>query len=369
MTRSVALRRALVASALSLIFFEMASTTPSAARAQSFDLQLTTSRGCRETGDDPVYAVGDAITVSFRVGSDMVSAASVTLFDVLPDGRVGVAPFGTIPTNQSRSLAALIGPPTGVEQLVLRAEASGVNRTQRPCSFRVVAAPPAGTPTATRPAGTRTPTPVFHTRTPTRTGGPRFDVALRTNRGCIETGDDPIFRIGELVTVSFRIHSTSSTIASAVLADFLAKGFVRVFTFGLLPTNATLQFRARIGPPAGVERLVLNARGVGGASGNAACGFKVVSRLGGTPGATRTATPLPPTMTPTATPNGGSAFCTGDCSQTGVVTLADLAKVVDIAAGERSLDDCPWADTDGDGQVSLTEVLHAASNADDGCNG
>src|SRR6185369_7000998 len=127
--------RTLAASVLGLILLT-AAWLPGAARAQSFNLQLTTSRGCRETGDDPVFAVGETIRVSFRVGSDMVSAASVTLFDVLPDGRIGVASFGMIATNQTRSFAALIGPPTGIEQLVLRADASGVNRTQRSCSFR-----------------------------------------------------------------------------------------------------------------------------------------------------------------------------------------------------------------------------------------
>ena len=360
--------RTLAMSALGFSLYAIACI-PSAVRAQSFDLQLTTSRGCSETGDDPVYAVGETIRVNFRVGSDVVSAASVTLFDVLPDGRIGVASFGTIATNRSFSFAAVIGPPTGSEQLVLRADASGVNRTQRSCSFRVVSATPARTATATRPPVTRTRTPVPQTRTPTRTGGPRFDVQLSTDRGCIETGDNPMFRIGDLVTVSFNIHSTSSTVANAVLADFLANGFVRVFTFGLLPTNVTLQFRARIGPPVGVERLVLNARGFGGVSGNAACSFKVVSQIGGTPAATRTATPRPPTRTPTVTPSGGSAFCTGDCSQNGTVTLAELGKVIDIAAGKRALAECPWADTDGDGQVSLSEVLHAANNANDGCDG
>lgn len=345
-----------------------AAWAPSVAWAESFDLQLTTSRGCRETGDDPVYAVGDTITVNFRAGSSVVSAASLTLFDVLPDGRVGVDSFGTLPTNQTRAFVALVGPPTGIEQLVLRAEAPGVDRTQRSCSFRVVPKAPAGTATATPPV-TRTPTPVRATRTPTRTGGPQFSAELRTDRGCIETGENPIFLIGDPIVVSFRIDSTSSTIARAVLADFLANGFVRVFTFGLLPTNARLQFHARIGPPVGIERLVLNARGVGGVAGNAVCSFKVVSRFGRTPGATRTATHVPPTRTPTATPGSGTAFCTGDCSQTGTVTLDDLATVVDIAAGKRSLDECPWADTNGDGQVSLSEVLHAARNADDGCDG
>jgi len=367
-SRSVIRRRTLAMSVLGFSLFAIASI-PSAVRAQSFDLQLTTSRGCRETGDDPVYAVGETIRVSFRVGSDIVPAASVTLFDVLPDGRIGVASFGMIATNQTRSFAALIGPPTGIEQLVLRADASGVNRTQRSCSFRVVATPPAGTATATRPTATRTPPPATRTRTPTRTGGPRFDVELSTDRGCIETGDNPMFRIGDLVTVSFRIHSTSSTAASVLLADFLANGFVRIFSFGLLPTNVTLQFRARIGPPIGVERLVLNARGFGGVSGNAACSFKVMSNVGGTPAATRTATRVPPTRTPTVTPSGGVPFCTGDCSQNGIVTLTELSKVIDIAAGKRDLDECPWADTDGDGQVSLSEVLHAASNAQGGCNG
>jgi hypothetical protein len=96
------------------------------AAAQTYSPQLTTDRGCREDGDDPVYEVGELITVSFRVNSATRASAVVKLFDILNDGRVGVISFGQIATNQTRSFSARIGPPLGIEQLPLQAEtASG----------------------------------------------------------------------------------------------------------------------------------------------------------------------------------------------------------------------------------------------------
>jgi hypothetical protein len=103
-----------------------------------FDLQLTTTRGYLETGQDPVYVVGESITVTFRIGSSTAQQATATLFDLLPDGRVGVITFGHIATNQRRAFVARVAVPTGVEQLQLKAAAPGVQTTRRSCSFVVV---------------------------------------------------------------------------------------------------------------------------------------------------------------------------------------------------------------------------------------
>src|SRR5262245_52915472 len=80
------------------------------AAAQTYSLRLTTDRGCREDGDDPVYTVGELVIVSFRVNSATRSSAAVKMFDILEDGRVGVISFGQLATNRTFSFSARIGP-------------------------------------------------------------------------------------------------------------------------------------------------------------------------------------------------------------------------------------------------------------------
>ncbi len=49
------------------------------------------------------------------------------------------------------------------------------------------------------------------------------------------------------------------------------------------------------------------------------------------------------------------------------MTVNDLLTVIEIAAGRASIAACPLADSNGDQQVSLEEVLQAVNNALDGC--
>jgi hypothetical protein len=52
----------------------------------------------------------------------------------------------------------------------------------------------------------------------------------------------------------------------------------------------------------------------------------------------------------------------GDCNDDGTVTLDELIRAVHIALGIRLLDDCEDVDEDGDGVVSIVELI-AASRA------
>lgn len=299
---------AVLSSALSSAAFAQ-TPTPS---PPPFSIYLTTSRGCFETGQNPVYGVGELIKVSFRMGSSAVTKANATLFDVTP-GRVRVLSFGELSTNVIYAFAARIAPPTGIEQLVLRASAVGARTTQRSCSFAVVDAPPPGetfTPTATRtPTMTRTPR---NTATPTSTPDGTLSGSIRTSRGCHENGDAAVFGIGERVDVLFRVNSASHSQAQVSIADILAGGAVRVFSFGTLPTNTGFLFRATVAPPLGVEKLQLRARAGGPTTPLGDCSFLVVGTRPAT--ATRTAVTRTPTRTravtrtrtgtptPTATP-------------------------------------------------------------------
>lgn len=272
-----------------------------------FDLQLTTTRGCLETGQNPVYVVGESITVSFRIGSSTVQQATATFFDFLPDGRVGVIGLGQIATNQRRAFVARVGAPTGVHQLQLKAAAAGVQTTRRSCSFVVASARPTATTTPATPAtSTPTPSPPPNVTT-TPTPGAALSANIRTSRGCLETGDHPVFIIGESILISLRIDSTSLLQAQASIVDTLPNGFANIFSFGFLQTNHTYQFRGRIAPPKGVETLQLRARAFKSQTAVDTCSFLVAGAAPATATVTRTPTapPMPSatqTATPTATP-------------------------------------------------------------------
>lgn len=92
-----------------------------------------------------------------------------------------------------------------------------------------------------------------------------------------------------------------------------------------------------------------------------------------------TPTPTPTvasTVTPTerATPTASSTQpetpltpCVGDCDQSGAVTVDSLAKGAAIVLGRLGVDDCPWFDLNGDGQVTIDELERAIDNALNGC--
>lgn len=305
---SLSFHRRLAALVLGAALFGASS---SAFAASPYMPQVSTQRGCYETGQTPIFQVGESVSIFFRVGSVTETKANVALFDFLPDGRVGAYSFGQLPTNTGFVFRARIGPPTGVEQLVLKASGTGLETARRSCSFSVVAA---GTPLPTNsPPPTRTPT---LTRTPrntptvTPTGGSDLTGSIRTNRGCREDGDEATFAIGEAIFLSFRVNSANFAFTADSLADILANGQVRLFSFGTLPTNTGFVFRAGVGPPTGTEAVELRARPPGGSTQTLDhCTFLVVGSLPATATRThttrtptRTRTPMPATATSTSTP-------------------------------------------------------------------
>lgn len=63
----------------------------------------------------------------------------------------------------------------------------------------------------------------------------------------------------------------------------------------------------------------------------------------------------------------GATSCTGDCSAAGAPTGVDLAATVEIALAREALDACEAADWDGDGLVTVEEVVRAVRFSLDGC--
>ncbi|MEO8602790.1 MAG: hypothetical protein ABI629_09455, partial [bacterium] len=81
-------------------------------------------------------------------------------------------------------------------------------------------------------------------------------------------------------------------------------------------------------------------------------------------------TPTPegptPSATPTATATPAPQACVGDCDGDGRVSIAELLSAVRIPLGDPP-DTCPAADADGDGTVGINELIAAVNNALNGC--
>ncbi|HVO25627.1 MAG TPA: choice-of-anchor Q domain-containing protein [Candidatus Margulisiibacteriota bacterium] len=78
--------------------------------------------------------------------------------------------------------------------------------------------------------------------------------------------------------------------------------------------------------------------------------------------ATATASPSPtPSASPTQRP------CPGDCDHSGSVTITDLVTLIDLALQSPPTSGCPAGDINGDGQITIDEILVAVHNGLSGC--
>ncbi|MEO8605258.1 MAG: PEP/pyruvate-binding domain-containing protein, partial [bacterium] len=66
---------------------------------------------------------------------------------------------------------------------------------------------------------------------------------------------------------------------------------------------------------------------------------------------------------------GGEARCSGDCDDDKVVGIAELITVVNVALGRAQLVTCQNGDRNGDGMVSIDELVGAVGHALEGCQG
>jgi Tol biopolymer transport system component len=92
---------------------------------------------------------------------------------------------------------------------------------------------------------------------------------------------------------------------------------------------------------------------------------------------TSSATPTPsatvtPTLTATATDTGTPTLtptrppvCTGDCDESGQVSLIEMVKCLQVVNGNRPITACPACDRDGDG-ADLPDFVRALRNSNDG---
>jgi hypothetical protein len=64
---------------------------------------------------------------------------------------------------------------------------------------------------------------------------------------------------------------------------------------------------------------------------------------------------------------GAAIACVGDCNETGVVSIDELLRAVNIALDRLSIDQCPAIDCNGSGQVTIDCLVSSVNSALDGC--
>ena len=117
--------------------------------------RIATGRGCFETGDNPIYQVGEQFGGALRIDAlneeVPIEAAQVRVFEVFPNNTAVLTFQSMLPTGQTFGFAGTVSPPPGLHTLRAEAVAEPYEAAFN-CTFRVVAA---ATPTAV-PTGTPT---------------------------------------------------------------------------------------------------------------------------------------------------------------------------------------------------------------------
>lgn len=118
--------------------------TPTHTPTPFLQAQLTTDRGCLETGQNAAYTVGEQARVFFEIDGVASGGMPITNLDVkiayYSDGHLDdIADIGSPPTGEQLELLPpyAISPPPRTETLVLHAEADPLT-AQTQCSFNVL---------------------------------------------------------------------------------------------------------------------------------------------------------------------------------------------------------------------------------------
>lgn len=201
--------------------------------------ELSVDKGCGAN-----YRIGEPLVISFRVSRD----ALVTLRLRMPDGSVRVLVNQQVRGGVTHTLRGTVGEPPGTRILLLEARA-GDERAEAECEFNGV-----------------------------REGGTVVIVPqIRTDRGCLEEGQNPIYFVGDPITVFFRVDGVSQALVR--LLDVLPDGRIRLILQQVIPGHRELSLRGTIEPPLGRETLVLQVLSAqGSVTAEDRCSFTVMRR-------------------------------------------------------------------------------------------
>jgi hypothetical protein len=121
--------------------------TPTRTPTPYLQAQLSTGRGCLETGQNAAYTVGEEADVFFEVdgvgsGGMPITQVHVQIADYSNGHLVDVSDLGLQSTGMPlHDIFYPVQPPTGTETLLLLADANpGPPMTQTQCSFNVLSA-------------------------------------------------------------------------------------------------------------------------------------------------------------------------------------------------------------------------------------
>ena len=200
-------------------------------------------------------------------------------------------------------------------------------------------------------------------------------------------------RQGDTVSVTFNVYNSGTADSGAIAVDFYLSVNTTVAptdlfidrrrldnlgpdTFQITTTDLTIPRDAQVGTYYLGWMMRAEETEYSTANNSALIGdHRLRVEVASTP--TATASPEP-TLTATApitqtapitrTAPAASA-CLGDCRGDLHVTVDEVVLLVSIGLGMESVDACPNGDADGDGQVTISEVIASVRHALDGCDG
>jgi hypothetical protein len=206
-------------------------------------------------------------------------------------------------------------------------------------------------------------------------GGSPLQRRTATRIALTTCGSTPVG--GETATVDLELTTELGELFTArrAIGQHLVTDLSRLDTN--LPANSIFN-AANAGAPSGHLRIVPAAAG----NGVLAVLLTAYADLSGPQMARRAAVPvqmsgtreLPdlvdlavPPDAPTPTPTVPPSACTGDCNDSGDVSINELIVGVNIALGNAAVSSCAAFDADGGDTVTISELIAAVNNALGGC--
>jgi hypothetical protein len=327
----------------------------------------STAQFCALVNSGWSFSAGDTIVAArLRDGSGTLGAVREIVVRIAPPGTPTNTSPPTPTATPSATVSSTFRPSRTATLTRTLTPTATATRTATRTATATLTPPPTRTATATKTAtGTRTPTATrTATRTTTATTSATPTITQTSTRSAT-----PIDSATPTVTARFSATRTpSGTPAHTTSATATA-------THTALSTATPTESRTPSGSATATETPTPSVRAT--ASGSATPTLPSTPTQTGTSSATETVTPSATmtasptgtvfpsaTVTSTATP---TRHCAGDCSENGVISIDDIVLCVSIVLGTSPLADCTQCDPDGNGVVTIAELLQVVNNVLNGC--
>jgi hypothetical protein len=194
--------------------------------------ELLVDRGCGAS-----YRIGETVLIQYRVSRD----ATVTIRNRLPDGTERLVVNNRfVPGGTLQTFSGSVGEPEGLRRLTMEAVAGGLVR-QADCSFVA-----------------------------TRVIGPQLAAQIHTDQGCLETGRNVVYFVGDPISVQVRVDGADQVLATI---ENVSPGEQPTVIFRqTIPGNRVFQLDGTVGPKLGRRGLRLTAQ-AGSQAVSAGCSY------------------------------------------------------------------------------------------------